>query len=867
MSVEAGRNSDRFPRRAMFSKRALLRLGAAAAALTAVTSAHALEFQSSSDPLAGGLSVAAGSSDVGQFSLEPGIFASPYAQTEAEYLGNLVWNFSGGVSTQAVKPPPGVVVPPPPTLVFPIRPIAPSPATRYGENRIIAIIDDGVDIDHPEFTGRILIRPVLENRCFSANCAGNPQADGSAINNHGTHVAGIAAGEADGVAITGLAHNSLILPVKVLDNGSGSFADLATGINFAATKGVHVINMSLGGDTGSVVAGVDAAIANAAGVGIVTVVAAGNSGLATIAGFSPANSSISPGIIGTMLTVGSVDFDGTLSSFSNRPGAAYRNWHVVARGGGVNSSVPVGTGPGGSNYDVFSGTSMASPYVAGLAAAIGGAHPFLTNFQIVDIIRYSAIDLGAKGVDNSFGWGLANDRALLPVGATPVGVACTTIIDGAANCLGGASPNPVSGLPSGGAAAAGGTIQQARVGGALAQAFGRSSALGQVVAFDAFGRDFTFDLAGTVKTERRSMADRIWGGATMFEAMGIRGEGFEAVALADTGERNSVAEVNAVEDQRDLLLSNYVTRAKFGEDSEVLFGINASAAGQLNRADLAASEGGLFLDAQALNSPYLGFGSAMNFAAAGFAMAPDLTVTMGYSWSAEQDGPGIGREVTSYSDVRGLGPSQKVGTDAHAATANILWAPAEWALVALTATFTEEADGFLGGRTEGAFALSDQVQTASAGVTARLGLGDGWSVHGSWSMGLSSLEPQAASIVRSADTVTSQAYGLAVSKLGVFGDQDQLGFTVSRPLHITDGALDLAVVSAVDRNRAATFASERLNLASATPETQFELGYRTRLDERMSLSAHAFYHADQGGVAGVDGGGGFLRLSIATGVE
>jgi len=203
----------------------------------------------------------------------------------------------------------------------------------------VAVIDTGIDCTHPDL------------KCdFSAGT--NIVDPGSAPmddNEHGTHVAGTIAGRGKGGPL-GVAPQATLIPVKVLDaDGAGSLSDIVAGINWAAQNGVDVINMSLGGPAGS--AALQRAVKQALSAGVVIVAAAGNSGPnPDTVGF--------PGGYPGVIAVAASDKNDQVASFSSRGDAVA----FIAPGVNITSTVP------GGGTKSLSGTSMASPHVAGLAA-------------------------------------------------------------------------------------------------------------------------------------------------------------------------------------------------------------------------------------------------------------------------------------------------------------------------------------------------------------------------------------------------------------------------------------------------------------------------------------------------------------------
>ena len=230
-----------------------------------------------------------------------------------------------------------------------------------GKGVTIAVVDTGIDYNHREFKGRIE--------------AGYDFVDGDSIaedtNGHGTHVAGTIAAAKDGRGITGVAHEATIMPIRVLDqDGYGYLSDVIRGVRWATNNGADVINLSLGG-TGYSQAMADA-IHHASRRGSVVVMAAGNAG-----GDSPEY----PGAhaIEHGIAVGAVQRDGRIAGFSNRAGSQPLDY-VMAPGVGITSTLP------GNRYGRYSGTSMATPHVAGVAGLLKSQNSRLSSSAIEDLI-------------------------------------------------------------------------------------------------------------------------------------------------------------------------------------------------------------------------------------------------------------------------------------------------------------------------------------------------------------------------------------------------------------------------------------------------------------------------------------------------
>ncbi|BBM86068.1 S8 family peptidase [Candidatus Uabimicrobium amorphum] len=225
-----------------------------------------------------------------------------------------------------------------------------------GKGVIVAVLDTGIQSNHSEFANPAKDKDGNNISRFVTGASfvpgeADPEQDG---NNHGTHCAGTVAGATAGVAI-----DAQLMAVKVLGaNGSGSGIGIIQGIQFAVANGADVISMSLGtnGDTPGV-NGIEQAANNAVASGAVLVAAAGNSG--------PTERTVgNPGSSPIVISVGAHDSRGDLANFSSRgPNADNQDIPtLMAPGVGVRSAIANG------GFAFFSGTSMATPHVAGIAA-------------------------------------------------------------------------------------------------------------------------------------------------------------------------------------------------------------------------------------------------------------------------------------------------------------------------------------------------------------------------------------------------------------------------------------------------------------------------------------------------------------------
>ncbi|HAB89286.1 MAG TPA: hypothetical protein DCF84_02030, partial [Bacteroidetes bacterium] len=260
-----------------------------------------------------------------------------------------------------------------------------------GRGTTVAVIDTGIDYNHNEFQGK-----VVGGYDFVDN---DNIADD--LNNHGTHVAAIIAGNNDGFGITGVAFDANIMPIKVLGaDGTGFTSDIIEGIYYAVNSEikVDVINLSLGGGQNSTA--MQNAIRYATDRDVVVVMAAGNNGGSLP--ISPAINAINNG-----LAVGAVNQDGNLTSFSNQAGTLLD--YVTAPGDSITSAIT------GNRYATYSGTSMAAPFVSGVASLLSGYDSGLTAEQIENLLTSTAgnsISSNTSQNTNNYD-GLTNTRSLI----------------------------------------------------------------------------------------------------------------------------------------------------------------------------------------------------------------------------------------------------------------------------------------------------------------------------------------------------------------------------------------------------------------------------------------------------------------------
>jgi len=270
-----------------------------------------------------------------------------------------------------------------------------------GAGVIVAIVDTGVDPNGVDsFGSRILRGKSFIPLSFNSKD----------FESHGTHVAGTVAQETNNKeGVCGVAFEAYILPVKVLNRfGSGLDSWISNGIRWAADNGADVINLSLGGQYGGFT--LKLAVDYAFSKGVTIVAAAGNENLDTIN---------YPAAYENVIAVGAVNYDKKRAPYSNYG----MKLDLVAPGGNLSEDLNHDGLDDGIlqetfekrlfgwkrwDYELFQGTSMATPHVSGVVALIKAIHPDYTPSEIKQVLISTAEDLGQSGWDTEYGYGLLN---------------------------------------------------------------------------------------------------------------------------------------------------------------------------------------------------------------------------------------------------------------------------------------------------------------------------------------------------------------------------------------------------------------------------------------------------------------------------
>ena len=682
-----------------------------------------------------------------------------------------------------------------------------------GKGVKLAVIDSGINPALSEFSGRIdpASRDVAGNRGVSDE-------DG-----HGTAVTAVAAAAKNDVYMHGVAFDATILSFRAdspgtcadtdPDNGGCKFGDsaIAAGLDAARNAGARVVNLSLGGSAPGT--SLLAAMSRAVNAGIILVISAGNDGAelegANADPFAAVPAERFPGqviVAGSIGTFNSASRTTTaldqISPFSNRAGASATST-LMALGAGVRTIDHTG-----GRY-FYSGTSFSAPAISGAVALLAQAFPNLTSRQIVEILFNSADDLGTPGVDSTYGRGRLNlAKAFAPVGTTALAGSQTKVTDNGGDAPAAAGDAPIG--PNG---------------------FG-------AIVLDGYSRAYAVNLARTLKVASQSQPlHRALSGSTR-----VAGASAGPVSIAIT-----------VSENRGLGQGYAVERLGIGpEDSRKARLIAGSMVARIDQRTALAL--GFAEGAKAMERKLAGVDSGA------FLVARDVAATPGFE----------ARRSGSMALRRHLGPvgitlSSERGEVWQDVRSSATGSPYNWTSLAVDRNF---------GRTwvsAGLSRLSEQ-QTLLGGRMGPLFGGGGSS---SLFLDLEARRPLGWGVTATAmarrgwtDFATGKfetaAYAFDLSRKGVFGPADRIGFRLSQPLRIARGGLGMTLPTAYSyETETPTMSFERLSLSPRGREIDAELSYGTPVLGSGWVGANLFVRRQPGHFAEADADvGGAVRFTL-----
>lgn len=651
-----------------------------------------------------------------------------------------------------------------------------------GSGVTVGILDTLVDYRHKEYSGRI-----VTNRYGYG--------DYDFFGDHGTHVAGIIGAAANGTGMVGVAPKAKLVNFGIFDdNGWAPTGHGQDAIAWVVGQGASVVNQSYGSITAGQVFVSLGEIATLASYhdDAVFVRAAMNSGMNLKS--QPLPSGVSLGDLDHILIVGSVNGDNTISSFSNRPGQAcwgttstscsssakMMNSFIVAPGNGKYSTLP------NQRYGIMSGTSMATPMVTGAVALLQSNWPHLKDDPAgtVGILKQSATDLGAKGVDPVYGWGLLNvARAFNPIGSTYVASGASVASGGTS--LSGSSLTLSSAVPAGA---------------------GIEGAVADLVIFDDFGRDFQA-APGFVdeSDDGELMADKL---TALGSALGRR---HGAYALASLSASFSAA--GSPDDggysQFALAHDGYDLTIGFGQ----ALGGAANLAGDNDDSAMGLLQYGLGL----------GLGPAGEDLDRGFYAGGSLDLLPGLSLAAFYNETARAPAAADSDPVQLLRDEEDDASRLMAV--QLSYEPLPGLTLGASYTWLEEEAGLLGSDGEGAFALGQDGKTQMAGLSLAYDLDSDTRLFAFYQEAWSSGDAATGSLFGAVDDWRSRRYGVALGTADTFAGGDWFEVSLVRPLAVYSGSGEARVPVGRTDDGAVVYEITNYDLSSSALPLEFTATY------------------------------------------
>jgi subtilisin family serine protease len=662
-------------------------------------------------------------------------------------------------------------------------------ATGNGAGVTVGVVDSGLQLSHPTLKGQVLAT-------YNAFTGGTDVTDQMG---HGTHVSGLIVGSlANGSLTQGVAPGAKLVMAKVFETGGSSTSTIQKGIDWVVnTQKTPILSLSLGSRSLSL----QAPIKNAVAKGTLITAALGNDGKTTGASW-PAEFAKASWANGQIIAVGAVDAGNKLASFSNVD-PTLANWTVYAPGVNVASSYSVPTRP--SAYAYMSGTSMATPIVAGQAALIKSNWNFLTAPDLAQVIFQSATRLcsaamiapcaASTSADPVYGWGVVNIGASLqPIGGLNVGTSSGTTVDFAGSVLVSAKGGLASGLKGVNA-----------------------------VAVDKFNRGFVVNLASTITGTTGTSTAIPTAGTTTTTVQGVS---FSAeYSLIGNPAEHPSATVSIA----PLKLANMSYR--FANDRGEGFGFGfgtGGTAGQYFGLDANGSTPlNLGIAGSRFNAPY--FALAESATHLGYSSALDNGVVVRWGLMnqaasspatlADQSAPVMARSLATVELQKQMGDVTGVLTLGH----------------------LQETNSVLGLSGAGALALDAKGQTSFMTLAGSFQLASKTTLSAMASLGMTSAyDNGAASLIEGASGSQTAAWSLGLARKDVWCHGDALGVTLAMPLKTLSG--NLKVYSAVSQSQvdgSLQYASQSVSLAPTGTERDLELAYATplRIGGKLSMLA------------------------------
>ncbi len=661
-------------------------------------------------------------------------------------------------------------------------------AKKKGTNVKVGVMDGLARCTHKE----------LEGRCVYYQNSGGTY---NYWDNHGTHVATTIAARYSGIGgMVGVAPKAKIYSFGVFDDFGWVGSETAT-VNKARKLGVRVINMSYGPSTPGILAGFTSLrmMGAAANKKVVFVKAAGNAGVELSSQqFSTNFQAWSK--LKNLIIVGAVKSNRKITSFSNRPGNncfkakkdtkctkknMYKYFTVMAPG----YNIYAGLGNGG--YGKMSGTSMAAPHVTGVVALLQGYWPILKTRAgaVANIIFHTAQDLGAKGVDPTYGWGLVRaDRALGPLGKKYLG-----------------KNNKIYSL----------SASRLKVTPALSALTTQS-----VTFFDGYDRDFQMPLAtlapsyaGVLNTWMRDGYERheytLGSDSGLSYAFSANGYDPMNPSLADVQWRISFNDANGM----DWHLGQGTATDRLDNTQALSFGLMADKTHQGGAYPvMALADGGLY----------------------GFI---DQPVALGFNLTG---GVLTNNTFNSEADERDFAPKSDAVVVALGRTSTDKRLSGS-----LSATYLMEDQGVLGTGGAGGLGFTEGSESQAITLSTSYQLSGNTELSASYTEAFSKGDTSTDNLLTlTSSHLASNAFALGVAQRHLMSDTDELKFSIGQPLRVDGGSMSLSHDDYYDESEAMHSRSVDIDLSPTGRQIDYQLQYSFSPKKNLTLGAFAYYAND-----------------------
>jgi hypothetical protein len=676
-------------------------------------------------------------------------------------------------------------------------------AGLLGNGVVIANLDSGVRANHVDLAGTIL--PGYD----FVNDDDDPFDDEKSLTyGHGTASSGIIVGIWNGVGIGGIAPNARIMPIKITNEENKPDGGLISQGMLYAAKQSNVKIILLENVGPSTTLAEFNTFNEAVNAGKLLIAPSGNNGLS--GPVNPASQFSALG--GAALVVGSNNGAGGRSAFSNGASGVEGNY-LTAPGEGILAA----GNQGDDFYYTVSGTSMAAPQVAAAAALIWSYAPSLTATEVAEILKKSATDLGAPGVDSIFGAGGLNiEAALAPIGIITAPIEEEEEEEEEEDGSGDSSDESGS---SGGAGVALAALVLGGVGYALIR---NNPDLDETLVLDEYGRTYELDLETRISVRNpgpsaESVLQEL--DTEQVNETLIQRSDFKLTASYRFDQRTSYLDPY-IDDQEDDQTVKMQLTAFDQTGAQYAFGFNQRLPSFFNNMgasqNLPLTTG--FFRSDAFSAPVMGFSNLGYHSSVGFRSETGWQSGLAFSSVDDEMRHGLKSESSSFH----LGLKQKGFR------------------VGLQLGFLEEDGNLLGGASHGALSVS-RAQTVFGAARGDIALNNHWSMVGQYTHGVTWADDYAASLVSDFSTIESNSWGFGLLGRDLLSKGDAFGVALSQPLRTIDGDARVSTPYWNQSVGGINFNTRRTSLVPDGTEHSIELFYRKSISRNVRFISYLIY--------------------------